>query len=220
MCGIVGIVSTKDIDVSLIDSLMKQSKIRGQHATGISYVFGDILKSKIIPKDATAMDYENVHTKILVGHARYSTSSLEYNQPIHNEDITIVHNGVITQEDSSKWDNTKYKFYTKNDSEFILKSYLEDKHSILEFPDASIASIIYDNIKKTLHFFRNEKRPLYYVTTDDSVIITSTKDILKRSDLNCDHNKIIKCEPCLDYCIGSDLKITTQLIRKPQRDLQ
>ena len=92
MCGVVGIVSTNILQVSIIDELMRQSKIRGQHATGISYLDRDMLKSKIIPKYATAMDYKNVNTKIVIGHARYSTSSILYNQPIHDEDISIVHN--------------------------------------------------------------------------------------------------------------------------------
>ena len=219
MCGVVGIVSTNILKVSMIDELMRQSKIRGQHATGISYVDRDMLKSKIIPKDATAMDYKNVNTKIVIGHARYSTSSILYNQPIHDEDISIVHNGVITQEDSSKWDNTSYKFYTKNDSEFILKSYLQDNHPLVAYPEASIASIIYDNDNKTLHFFRNEKRPLYYVKLQDTILIASTKDILKRSGYT-DGFEITKCQPCVNYTVLPDLEIVEKLMREPQRDLQ
>ena len=46
MCGVVGIVSTNILKVSMIDELMRQSKIRGQHATGISYVDRDMLRVK------------------------------------------------------------------------------------------------------------------------------------------------------------------------------
>jgi asparagine synthetase B (glutamine-hydrolysing) len=179
MCGVIGIISKNIIEKSIINTLLIKSKIRGQHATGITYLDKDMLKSQVIPKNATHINSSNVNTKIIIGHTRYSTSSLEYNQPIFNNDVSIVHNGVITQDDSNNWDNRTYKFKTKNDSEFVLKSYINNEHPIKAYPNASIASIIYDNKNKLLHFFRNEKRPLYYTKFTESIIIASTQDILK-----------------------------------------
>lgn len=215
MCGVIGIISKNVLAQEDIGNLLVQSKIRGQHATGISYIQDKMLKNKIIPKNAEHIELENVHTKKLIGHARYSTSSLLYNQPIHDEDISIVHNGVITQEDSSKWDNSTYQFYTKNDSEFILKSYLEGKHPVKEYVEASISSVILDNNTGEVHFFRNEKRPLYYAETEDTYYIASTKNILVRSG----YDNITKCESCYNYTIKNN-KLKKYKIRDTLEDLQ
>lgn len=219
MCGILGYLSTQTIDTKCLERLMHQSKIRGKHATGISYINKDKLISKIIPKDATYMQFANVKTKMLIGHTRYSTSSLKYNQPIGDDNVSIVHNGVITQQHSRYWNNTIYKFKTSNDSEFILKSYLEQQHPLISYPNASIASIIIDKKTKAIHFFRNEKRPLYYYKSKEILVITSTKDILKRSGFS-DENCIYKCAPCVSYKAKSDLSLELKLMRKEKKDLQ
>jgi asparagine synthetase B (glutamine-hydrolysing) len=215
MCGVIGIVSKNIIPKDIIHNLIVQSKIRGQHASGISYLENDIIKTKIIPKNATFMDLEDVNTKCLIGHTRYSTSSLEYNQPINYLNVSIVHNGVITQEHSDNWGKYNYKFKTSNDSEFILKSYIEGNQPIEEYKDASISSIILDNNSNKVHFFRNEKRPLYYAETKDTYYIASTKNILVRSG----YENITKCSCCVNYTIKNN-KLTKYKIRDVNVDLQ
>ena len=215
MCGVIGIISKKVLSQAQISNLLVQSKIRGQHATGISYVQDDVIKTSIIPKNAEHIGLENVHTKTLIGHARYSTSSLEYNQPISYLDVSIVHNGVITQENSANWGKFDYDFQTANDSEFILKSYLEGKHPVKEYKEASISSVILDNNTGEVHFFRNEKRPLYYAETKDTYYIASTKNILVRSD----YENITKCDSCYNYTIKNN-KLKKYKIRDTLEDLQ
>ena len=215
MCGVIGIVSKNIIPKDIIHTLIVQSKIRGQHASGISYLENDIIKTKIIPKNATFMNLEDVNTKCLIGHARYSTSSLEYNQPISYLDVSIVHNGVITQENSANWGKFDYDFQTENDSEFILKSYLEGKHPVKEYKEASISSVILDNNTGEVHFFRNEKRPLYYAETKDTYYIASTKNILMRSG----YENITKCDSCYNYTIKNN-KLKKYKIRDTLEDLQ
>ena len=144
---------------------------------------------------------------------RYSTSSLEYNQPIYNKEISIVHNGVITQKDPNEWDDN-YKFTTKNDSEFILKSWIDNKHPINDYPNSSIASIILQK-DGMIHFFRNEKRPLYFYQDKELFIISSTKNILLRSGFD----NPVKTEACLNYMIDKQ-NVYTKEIRKYKNDLQ
>ena len=117
MCGVVGIVSKNIIPTDIIEKLLLQSKIRGQHASGISYVDHDVLKTEKIAKNATFLEIKNIKTRSLIAHTRYSTSSIEHNQPIAYDDLAVVHNGVITQEHSSHWGKYGYEFKTKNDSE-------------------------------------------------------------------------------------------------------
>ena len=56
----------------------------------------------------------------MIGHCRYSTSDLQYNQPIYNDDYSIAHNGVVSQEMPERWKELYgYDCKTKNDSELI-----------------------------------------------------------------------------------------------------
>ena len=115
----------------------------------------------------------------LIGHCRYSTSDLEYNQPLSNEKKSIVHNGVITQELPENWNTLyPYVFETKNDSELVLHS--EDP--LREFADASMAVCeLYEDGR--LRFYRNGKRPLYLTNLSNGSIITSTADVPKRAEV-------------------------------------
>jgi asparagine synthetase B (glutamine-hydrolysing) len=119
----------------------------------------------------------------LIGHCRYSTSDLEFNQPLWNENISIVHNGVVSQEMPENWERLYgYKCKTRNDSELILHTLEADKSPLVEFPDASMAVVeLYK--EKQLRFYRNGKRPIYFTSLRNGVIITSTKDIAIRADL-------------------------------------
>jgi glutamine phosphoribosylpyrophosphate amidotransferase len=189
MCGIIGALiqnpTTKDFET--IRKVFHESKIRGMHATGISI----ILNGKIITfKEAVPADkfvhLDNLEEMVnddgnlyLIGHCRYSTSDLLYNQPIANEERSIVHNGVITQELAENWDKLfNYKCETKNDSELVLHS----DSPLEEYQDASMAVCELTSEKKLL-VYRNSKRPLYLTSLVNGVIITSTADIPRRAGI-------------------------------------
>jgi glutamine phosphoribosylpyrophosphate amidotransferase len=192
MCGVIGVwlerssVSRGSIEnVKLVERIFRESMIRGKHATGVSYV----KDSKIytikegIPCDEFLAKYP-IQSMInedggiyLIGHIRYSTSDLRYNQPFSNGDQSIVHNGVISQEDKEKW---KYNTETANDSELILKSYEAGNDPLNDFYPSSMA-VCRIKKDKSLTGFRNEARPLWYSERNNGIVFASTKDILKRS---------------------------------------
>ena len=150
MCGIIGFKSDKEfLDVKEVQGFLLQSKIRGQHATGIAWVEDKKLKYKIVPDPATDLEIPNIKTKVLIGHCRYSTSSLEYNQPIVYDNMAVVHNGVISQADPKTWEK-KYGLKCKgaNDSELILRQMLRDEH-----PYVWVVAycIVLDNEQRHLH---------------------------------------------------------------------
>jgi asparagine synthetase B (glutamine-hydrolysing) len=129
----------------------------------------------------------NQGTMSFIGHARYSTSDLEFNQPISDSTLALVHNGVVTQADPSQW-KEKYgmNFLTRNDSE-ILFNYLKKG----QWPDthlnaASEAWFTLDSTNKMLAY-RNGKRPLWYALFYDfkkaphGTVVASTRNILLRS---------------------------------------
>jgi len=189
MCSVIGAIikdPTKD-DFNMIRRVFHESRIRGMHATGMSILYNNKIMTFKEPVPADEFrhldDLEEMvnvdNILYLIGHCRYSTSDLEYNQPLSNEKKSIVHNGVITQELPENWNTLyPYVFETKNDSELVLHS--EDP--LREFPDASMAVCeLYEDGR--LRFYRNGKRPLYLTNLSNGSIITSTADVPKRAEV-------------------------------------
>jgi glutamine phosphoribosylpyrophosphate amidotransferase len=191
MCAVIGVYLEKveESNFDIIRKVFLESKIRGMHATGMTVLINNKLVTFKEPVAADQFKHLNDLEKMvsddgslkLIGHCRYSTSDLEYNQPLYKEDVSIVHNGVITQELYGNWE-TKYgiKTTTKNDSELLLHTV--NQNPLLHWKDASIAAIeLHSN--GVMKFYRNGKRPLYSTAIPNGNIITSTADIATRAGL-------------------------------------
>lgn len=190
MCAVIGVdlVNPSISNVLLVMNVFLESKIRGMHATGLTYLDNNQLVTRIEPVPADQFRFielgrlnSMINNKALklIGHCRYSTSDLEYNQPLHNKDVAIVHNGVISQELPENWENLYgIQTKTKNDSELLLHTVNNDPLRI--WSNASIAAI---ELHRTgeLKAYRNGKRPLYVTELDNGVIYTSTADIMHRA---------------------------------------
>jgi len=221
MCAVIGVHNNDKVDIDSFRKLLDQSMIRGKHATGLAYIdYKDANKIKhfILPKSADAFDIpDNIYTKMLIAHCRYSTSDIEWNQPIVSQDIAVVHNGVITQSDPSTWEATyNYKFETKCDSEIILRAWENQSHAL--WLEGSMSAVVIDaRGTNSMHFFRNEQRPLYYAQANKDTFIASTKDILERAGIS--GFGIEKTEPCVDYVIQKNA-LRKARIRDVIEDLQ
>ena len=171
--------------------MFHESKIRGMHATGMSFLteWSDKIETIIEPIPADQFVEKNLHDDnlkdmvsddgnlYLIGHCRYSTSDLEYNQPMCGDEKSIVHNGVITQELPENWKELYgYDCMTKNDSELVLHS----NDPLLEFSHMSMG-VVELHLDKKIRFYRNGKRPLYLSSIPNGCIITSTADIATRA---------------------------------------
>jgi|694.fasta_scaffold06519_13 glutamine phosphoribosylpyrophosphate amidotransferase len=222
MCAIIGgaFPELTKKDIILIKNLFLQSQIRGRHATGISYIDNDILTVK---EPVPAEEFiQNLRLEeflgrefSFVGHCRYSTSHLEYNQPIANRDLSIVHNGVVTQEPFDTW-NSLFgydNFDTKNDSELIFKSHASGSHPLKQFPEASMAVCGLNS--NGIFFYRNGKRPIHWSRVGDNLIISSTRDIINR----CSDSQVFDCEAGIEYYL-TDMEINKRTICPPLKDLQ
>jgi len=190
MCAVVGAVikNFKEHHVELLKRVFFESRIRGMHATGVSYVKNSKIHTDKLPVPATEFafrfwDYVNEDGNLyLIGHCRYSTSDLEYNQPIANESISVVHNGVITQELYEDWELLHgYTCEGKNDTELLLRSL--EHYSPLEHWKHSSLAVIELYTDKRIRFYRNGKRPIYFNLIDGGTIVTSTEDIAARAGL-------------------------------------
>lgn len=189
MCGITvykGILDSEE-KLMILKQVLIESRIRGRHASGIAWSEGRALHSvvKPIPIDELVREFnwETLFNKqiSLIGHARYSTSDIRYNQPIVGENIAIAMNGVITQSDPKTWKNTYgYNCITKNDSELLLRALEAGDDPFKVFPNSSIAYVSIDSLGH-ISYDRNGLRPLWSGTVVNDFICSSTYDILKRS---------------------------------------
>jgi glutamine phosphoribosylpyrophosphate amidotransferase len=187
MCGVIGAIIKKPHaeDFLMLHRVFLESKIRGLHATGIAYIKNNeiVIDKRPVPADEFPFNFPSYVNEdgnlYLIGHCRYSTSDLEFNQPIGNQDQAVVHNGVITQELPENWKELYgYTCTTKNDSELVLHS----DSPLEEFPDMSMGVCELTSDKKLL-VYRNGKRPLYLTSIPNGCIITSTADISKRAEV-------------------------------------
>lgn len=230
MCGVLGVLikNFNQNDCELVKKIFIQSMIRGKHATGVSYVKNNVIHTikEPVPVDIFLSnkkieDWVNEDGNLYcIGHVRYSTSDLKYNQPISNDVLSIVHNGVITQESPETWElNYGYKTDSRNDSELVLRCLESGNNPILKFPDSSMSVCMLENNKK-ITGFRNGLRPLYVSSTiDKNLFFTSTKDIMKRSGII---SEIYKLEINEFYSIdpSQNFKIDRVKFKTKQKDLQ
>ena len=191
MCSVIGAIikEPRAEDFLMLHRVFLESKIRGMHATGISYVkHGKIITEKRpVPADEFPFNFPSYVNEdgslYLIGHCRYSTSDLEFNQPIANENLSVVHNGVITQELPEKWKELYgYDCETKNDTELILHTAEDCISPLIRWKDSSLA-VIELHVDKVIRFYRNGKRPLYLTSISNGCIITSTADVPKRAEV-------------------------------------
>jgi glutamine phosphoribosylpyrophosphate amidotransferase len=150
MCAVIGayMENPSSADLITLADVFRESSIRGLHATGISWLKGGNIHTHIESNPATQfLDYFDLHQTVnedgslyLIGHCRYSTSDLKYNQPLYNENFAIVHNGVVSQEMPEDWERLYgYKCTTRNDTELVLHTLEAKKSPLVEFANASMA---------------------------------------------------------------------------------
>ena len=201
MCAVIGAVlkSPTSEQLELVRNVFLESRIRGMHATGLSYVNnGKVVTLKEAVPASVFSPLSNMEQLLnedgnlyLIGHCRYSTSDLNYNQPMQiNDKVSIVHNGVISQELPENWEELYgYKTETKNDSELINHTLEAGLNPMNEWEDSSMA-VIELHSDGLLVWYRNGKRPLYKTTLDNGYIITSTKDIAKRAGITIQPSRV------------------------------
>ena len=209
MCGIVA-VDISDISSDQIEEvkrLLIETEIRGKHASGISW-FSDgkvhtVKASMPISDLLQEFDIErcvgDTNGRLaMIAHIRYSTSDLDFNQPIGDEKFSIVHNGVITQKDPTLWHN-EFRLGApkgRNDSELVHMALVQGVHPLVRF-DASSMAVATLSYKGHVRAFRNGKRPMWITNLYNGNIVTSTRDIVERAGV--DYSAQIKAVAGVDY---------------------
>ena len=205
MCAVIGCClshPTRD-QIETLKRVFLESQIRGRHATGVSVLIDGRVETTAEPVSAEDFvqvfnfsQFENIGDFKLIGHCRYSTSDLGYNQPLSlSNQLSIVHNGVVTQDPPETWGRYGYPLETSNDSELLLQSIAMGEEPLVAFPDASIAALELHSDGR-MRWYRNGKRPMHISAVDNGYFITSTEDISVRSGLYSS----VKAVPGTVYC--------------------
>ena len=193
MCGIIGFYTKNNVTEKHRDILYKliyQSKIRGLHSFGISYLENGIIKTEKtfdIPEISFLDGFYKSQSNILIAHTRYSTSGdykiMENNQPIQiSENISVALNGVLTMKPREEYEvEFDVQCITENDTEILARK-IEKGMNISEFSryiTGSLAAVYIYN--KNLYAIRNNKRPMHVFTYEGGVFVVSTVDIVDRA---------------------------------------
>ena len=212
MCGVIGVSLTNVTpnQVLLVKSVMRETQIRGMHASGAVHHNGEGLVRILVGVPISRLvdeliDWDEVVKSgdlKMIAHARYSTSDMEFHQPLVDKNLCMVHNGVITQEPPETWEETYgYDFNTRNDSEILLNK-ISAGHSPSDIVDglagSSIAVVTIDR-SGFVTGWRNSLRPLWRTEFHNGFILTSTRDIMKRASGGRESTKVAPTGTVADH---------------------
>jgi glucosamine--fructose-6-phosphate aminotransferase (isomerizing) len=128
MCGIIGIISSRQVAPLLIDGL-RRLEYRGYDSAGIAtLVNGHVERRRTEGKIVnlqTALDGDPLSGTIGIGHTRWATHGLPNTTNAHphaDDKVVLVHNGIIENFQDLRRDLTKkgHKFETETDTEAVV----------------------------------------------------------------------------------------------------
>jgi len=171
MCGIAGIVTTKDeVSLRALNTMERAMVHRGPDSGGI--YFSRDRKAGLVNRRLAIIDLSPA------GHQPMSTSDKRF---------TIVHNGEVYnyKEIRKILESKGYKFKSNTDTEVILYSYAEWGPGCLEKFRGMFAFAIWDEFEKKLFLARDRLgiKPVYYSNLGGIFVFASELKALKSSGL-------------------------------------
>lgn len=179
MCGIVGMAGTiRPKHEQAFTQLLVVDSLRGPHSVGVVSVDvnGYLLthKKAMLPHDFVETPaYKKIGYKanrVLIGHNRWATLGAINNinaHPFEHGNIVGVHNGTLTRQYLLP-DHKDFEVDSENLIHSINKVGMAETYKLLD----GAATLVYYNTKdRSLHFIRNEERPLFYTYSKDRCTI-------------------------------------------------
>lgn len=193
MCGIVGFISSKDITLSLLDSL-KKLDYRGYDSAGIALWNGQKIKRRRVAGKVEDLrkfvENQPLEGNIGIGHTRWATHGgvTDLNAHPHgNEEIVLVHNGIIENYVTLKKGLLEkgYTFESETDSEvivFLLQEALKSHTSCLYALRAVLSQI--SGAYALAILFKNDPDSLYVVRQGSPIVlgVSETEGLSVASD--------------------------------------
>jgi len=127
MCGIIGIVSGKDVSQYILDAL-KKLEYRGYDSAGISVIQNEnIIENKCSGKVEdlqNMMKKTKIYGNIGIGHVRWATHGIPNKinaHPHSSDEVSVVHNGIIENSSDLKKEllNKDHVFKSQTDTEVV-----------------------------------------------------------------------------------------------------
>lgn len=175
MCGLVGVAG--DISVKheqVFKDMLVMDSLRGQHSVGMaacSHASGvDVFKKAVSPVDFFTMQgFKEImrwKTTALIGHNRYATQGAINGvnaHPFEFSEVVGAHNGTLRNQTLLP-DHKDFEVDSENIYHSINQMGIEATHKRL---DGAYALTYWDKTGDTLHFIRNDERPLFFTATPD-----------------------------------------------------
>jgi glutamine---fructose-6-phosphate transaminase (isomerizing) len=138
MCGIFGLIASREINRDHIDHLALHARQRGRDSSGLIYHGGDAYTVKRADYDIKQLLANQNHfsTSVAMGHSRLITNGLADNQPVVRDGICVIHNGIITNNEAI-WDSLSLTRILQIDSEAITGIAIEHLNTGGELSDLS-----------------------------------------------------------------------------------
>jgi len=138
MCGIFGIISDQKINNSHLRKLALHARQRGRDSSGLIYHNNDSYTIKRADYDINKLlrRQKKINTKSVMGHSRLITNGLSDNQPVVRGGVSVIHNGIIVNDDEV-WKKLKIDRKYQIDSEAIIGialEHLENNGKIIDIP--------------------------------------------------------------------------------------
>lgn len=127
MCGIVGVIGSKNA-VSIILDGLKKLEYRGYDSAGIAVLknghFETVKEEGKIANLELALSIKNLHAEIGIGHTRWATHGRPSQQNAHphaSSKICVVHNGIVEnyKELKEKLQRNGVEFLSETDTEVV-----------------------------------------------------------------------------------------------------
>ena len=198
MCAILGYLTEKPDSkvLAAFKCLLHQSRIRGMHAYGFTWVDEDSnSQTRKFLTYGDALEFLDDLKPIphgIIGHCRYSTSgdfkTLENNQPLDHRNTSLLFNGTIDMRtlEEMKAAYPEYEFPTDNDGWIAWNIAEKDGHDSTENMSkwlrdlrGSFAGIWWQCWG--IRYARNENRPMVKCKAFGATFLASTEDIVKRA---------------------------------------